>query len=132
MGVAVSIDGQPTREVSTGDRLTLDGKGHALTFSCPRRGGDDPCVAVRLAVAAGDKDDTLFVSVPVKPATLIVEGDVGKTYQVVQHPEVAVRAGTNTVPLKSAYEPVTVQEMETGASASVRLVAGQTVLASFH
>ena len=132
MGVAVSIDGQPTREVSTGDRLTLDGKGHALTFSCPRRGGDDPCVAGRLAVAAGDKDDTLVVSVPVKPATLIVEGDVGKTYQVVQHPEVAVRAGTNTVPLKSAYEPVTVQEMETGASASVRLVAGQTVLASFH
>jgi hypothetical protein len=89
-------------------------------------------VAVRLAVSAGDKDDTLVVSVPVKPATLIVEGDVGKTYQVVQHPEVSVRAGTNTVTLKSAYEPVTVQEMETGASTSVRLEAGRAVHASFH
>jgi serine/threonine-protein kinase len=132
MGVAVSIDGQSTREVSTGDRVTLDSKAHALTFSCPRRGGDDPCVSVRLAVSAGDKDDTLVVSVPVKPATLIVEGEVGKTYKMVQHPEVSVQVGTNMVNLKSAYELVTVQEMETGASKSVRLVAGQSVQASFH
>jgi len=132
MGVAVSIDAQPAREVSTGDKLTLDGKGHALTFSCPRRAGDDPCVAVRLAIAAGDKDDTLVVSVPIKPATLVVEGDITNTYQVAQHPEVAVRAGTNTVVLKSAYEPVTVKEIETGASVSVRLEAGRTVHASFR
>jgi hypothetical protein len=132
MGVAVSIDGQPTREVSTGDKLALDGKAHALTFSCPRRGGDDPCVAVHLTVAAGDKDDTLVVAVPVKPATLVVEGDVAKTYQVAQHPELAVRAGTNAVALKSAYEAVTVKEIETGASVSVRLEAGQTVHATFR
>jgi serine/threonine-protein kinase len=131
MGVAMSIDGQPTRDVSTGDRLTIDGKAHALSFSCPRRGGDDPCVVVRLAVGAGDKDDTLVVSVPVKPATLVLEGDRAKTYQVVQHPEVSVRAGTNTVLLKSAYESVTVTEMETGTSVSVRLEAGRTVHASF-
>ncbi|MGO9834540.1 MAG: serine/threonine-protein kinase [Polyangiaceae bacterium] len=132
MGVAMSIDGQPTRDVSTGDRLTLDGKAHALTFSCPRSRGDDPCVVVRLAVAAGEKDDTLVVSVPVKPATLVVDGDMAKTYQVAQHPEVTVRAGTNTVALKSAYEAVTVNEMETGTSVSVRLEAGRTVHASFH
>jgi hypothetical protein len=132
MGVAVSIDAQPTREVSTGDKLPLDGKAHALTFSCPRRGGDDPCVVVRLAVAAGEKDETLVVSVPVKPATLVVEGDVAKTYQVAQHPELAVRAGTNTVALKSAYEAVTVKEIETGTSVSIRLEAGQTVRATFR
>jgi tRNA A-37 threonylcarbamoyl transferase component Bud32 len=132
MGVALSIDGQSTREVTTGDRVTLDSKAHALTFSCPRRGGDDPCVPVQLAVSAGDKDDTLVVSVPVKKATLIIEGEVGNTYQMVQHPEVSVQAGKNMVNLKSAYELVTVQEMETGASKSVRLVAGQTVQASFH
>jgi eukaryotic-like serine/threonine-protein kinase len=132
MGVAMSIDGQPTRDVSTGDRVTLDGKAHALTFSCPRRGGDDPCQVVRLAVGAGDKDDTLVVSVPVKPAILVVDGDMAKTYQVAQHPDFKVSAGTNTVPLKSAYEPVTVNEMETGTSVSVRLEAGRTVHASFH
>jgi hypothetical protein len=132
MGVAVSIDAQPTREVSTGDKLSLDGKAHALTFSCPRRGGDDPCVAVHLTVAAGEKDDTLVVAVPVKPAILVVEGDVAKTYQVAQHPELAVRAGTNAVAVKSAYEAVTVKEIETGASVSVRLEAGQTVHATFR
>jgi len=131
MGVAMSVDGEPTREVSTGDKVTLDVKAHALTFSCPRRGGDDPCVAVRLAVAAGDRDDRLVVSVPVKPATLVVEGDVGKSYQVAQHPEIAVRAGANTVALKSAYEAVTVNQIETNTSVSVRLEAGRTVLAKF-
>jgi serine/threonine-protein kinase len=131
MGVSVSVDDEPAREVSTGDRLTLDGKPHALVFSCPRRGGDDPCVAVRLTVPAGDGDDRLVVSVPVKPATLVVEGDVAKTYQIVQHPEISIRAGKNTISLKSAYEPVTVREIETGDSVSVRLEAGQTVPAAF-
>jgi serine/threonine-protein kinase len=131
MGVAMSVDGQPARDVSTGDKVTIDVKAHALTFSCARRGGDDPCIAVRFPVAAGDRDDTLVVSVPVKPATLVIEGDVGSTYQVAQHPEVVIRAGTNTVALKSAYEPVTVKQMETGESVSVRLEAGRTVRASF-
>jgi hypothetical protein len=131
MGVSVSVDGEPSREVSTGDRLTLDSRPHSLVFSCPRRGGDDPCEAVRLSVPAGEKDDTLVVYVPVKPATLVVNGDVAKTYQIVQHPETPVRAGTNTVALKSAYEVVTVKEIETGDSVSVRLAAGQTVPAAF-
>jgi serine/threonine-protein kinase len=131
MGVSVSVDGQPFRDVSTGDRLTLDARPHSLVFSCPRRGGDDPCVAVRQSVPAGEKDDTLVVAVPVKPATLVVDGDVGKTYQIAQHPEILVRAGTNTVALKSAYEPVTVHEIETGESVSVRLEAGRTVHAAF-
>jgi hypothetical protein len=67
----------------------------------------------------------------VKDATLVVHGDVAKTYQIVQHPEIPIRAGTNTVHLKSAYEPVTVREIETGESVSVRLEAGGTVPAAF-
>jgi serine/threonine protein kinase len=132
MGVSVSVDGQPPAEVTAGARLTLDSKAHALLFSCPRRGGDDPCVPYRVNVPAGEKDDSLSVSVPVKPATLLVEGDRGKTYQVVQHPEIALRVGANSVALRSAYEAVTVQELETGKTVSVRLEAGKTLRTSFE
>ncbi len=131
MGVSVSVDGDPAAEVSSGARLTLDSRVHSLDFTCPRRGGDDPCVAYHLSVAPGDKDDTLVVSVPVKPATLVVEGDRTRSYQVVQHPEIPLRVGSNTVQVRSAYESVTVQELETGKTLSVRLEAGKTLRAAF-
>jgi serine/threonine protein kinase len=125
MGVSVSIDGQPNRSVSTGDTLTLGPKAHSLAFSCP------VCAAVQVTVDAGDKDGRLVVSVPVKPATLVVDGDGRRTYEIVEHPELVVRAGTNAVPLRSAYEPITVRQIETGDSVSVRLEASKTIHASF-
>jgi hypothetical protein len=131
MGVSVSVDGAPPTEVTSGATLTVDSKAHALELSCPRRGGDDPCVATKVAVPPGEKDETLSISVPVKPATLVIQGDLGRTYQITQHPEIALRVGANTVPLRSAYEAVVVQELETGKTQSVRLEAGKTKPASF-
>jgi eukaryotic-like serine/threonine-protein kinase len=125
MGVSVSIDGQPDRGVSTGDALALNQRAHTLSFSCP------VCIPVQLSVDAADRDTTLAVSVPVKPATLVVDGDVSRTYQVVEHPELVVRAGTNILPLRSAYEPVTVKQIETGEAVSVRLEAARTLHVAF-
>jgi serine/threonine-protein kinase len=125
MGVVVSVDDGAPRHMSTGDALTLDGKAHALSFTC------EVCTPVRRDVPAGDKDDTLKVAVPVKPATLLIEGDVDKTYQIVQHPELTVRAGTNVISLASAYERVTVQQIETKLLVPVRLEAGHSVRAAF-
>jgi serine/threonine-protein kinase len=125
MGVTVAIDGQPDRGVSTGDALTLGTRGHVLVFGCP------VCTPVPMSVDPGERDSTLVVSVPVKPATLVIDGDVSRTYQLVEHPEIAVRAGTNTVPLRSVYEPVTVKQIETGDTVSVRLEAAKSKRASF-
>jgi serine/threonine-protein kinase len=125
MGVIVSIDDASPRHVSTGDTMVLDGRGHSLGFTC------EVCTLVRREVPPGDKDETLKVVVPIKPATLIIEGDVDKTYQIVQHPEVTVRAGTNSVSLGSAFERVTVQQIETKISVPVRLEAGNSVRAAF-
>jgi hypothetical protein len=125
MGVAVSVDDGSPRHVSTGDVLTLDGKSHALSFTC------EVCTPVRRDVPAGDRDDTLKVSVPIKAATLLIEGDVDKTYQIVQHPELTVRAGANVISLASAYERVTVQQIETKLTVPVRLEAGHSVSAAF-
>jgi hypothetical protein len=42
----------------------------------------------------------------------------------VEHPELTVRAGTNTVALRSSFESVTVKQIDSGATVSVRLEAG--------
>ena len=126
MGVAVAVDDQPLFPVSTGDRLSLDGGAHVLSFSCP------VCTPVQLTLASGDKDETIAVSVPVKPATLVVDGNAARTYQVIEHPELSVRVGANTIGVKSAFEHVTVREMETGRTVSVRLAAGSAMHASFE
>jgi serine/threonine-protein kinase len=126
MGVTVSVDGLPGRLVDTGDALTLGTRSHVLAFSC------SVCTPVQTTVDPGERDTTLVVSVPIEPAILIIDGDVSRTYQLVEHPEVVVRAGTNAVALRSVYEPVTVKQIETGDSVSVRLEAAKTMRASFQ
>jgi hypothetical protein len=125
MGVTMSLDGAETRGVASGSVLRLDGKAHTLSFTC------SVCTPVQREVPAGDKDETLVVKVPIKPATLVIQGPVDKTYQIVEHPELAVRAGTNTVPLKSAFEPITVKQIDSNATVPVRLEAGKSVPATF-
>lgn len=125
MGVSVSVDKQPPRSVSTGDTLTVDSRGHVLVFSC------SVCVTTQIALSASEHDDTLVVSVPVKPAILVIEDELDRTYQVAEHPEISVRAGATTIPLKSAFEHVTVKQIETGATVSLRLEAGKSVRAQF-
>jgi serine/threonine protein kinase len=125
MGVSLSIDGLPERGVSTGDSLGLGTRAHTLAFSCP------VCSTVVVNVEASDRDTTLAVSVPVKPAILVIDGDVSRTYQLVEHPELVVRAGFNTIPLRSTFDPVTVRQIESGDSVSVRLEAAKTLHAAF-
>jgi hypothetical protein len=125
MGLTVAVDDQPARSVSTGDELTVDSRAHVLSFAC------SVCSPVRLAIAPGEKEQTVVVAVPVMPATLVIDGRLGSTYQVVQHPELLVRVGVNSVALKSAFERITIREMETGASLAVRLEAGKTIRAAF-
>jgi serine/threonine protein kinase len=126
MGVSVSIDGKPDRSVSTGDVLTLDLEGHLLTFSCP------VCTPIERSIAPGDKSETLHVDVPIKPAILLVEGSAGDHYQIAQHPELRIDVGKNPIRLKSAYELVTVEQIETSVQRQLRLEAGQAVTATFE
>jgi tRNA A-37 threonylcarbamoyl transferase component Bud32 len=131
MGVKLSIDGDPTRDVASGYVLRLDGKAHVLAFTCSFKGIGEVCVPVERQVATGEKDETLVVRLPIKPATLVIEGDQDKTYQLVEHPEIPVRVGTNTVTLRSAFESVTVKQIESNTAVPVRLQAGKPVQATF-
>lgn len=125
MGIEVSLDGQARRPVGTGDALAMDSEAHSLVFDC------SVCVPVRVSLAAGESAQTLVVVVPVKPATLEILGSVGSAYQITEHPDFPVRAGANTVPLRSAFERVTIKQLQTGASVTVRLEAGNTIDATF-
>jgi serine/threonine protein kinase len=125
MGVVVSVDRQPARSVITGDVVPVDSHAHVLSFSC------SVCTDIPVAVAPGERDETLLVSVPVKPAILVIEGDVEQTYQIAEHPALTVRAGTNTIALKSAFERVNIKQIETGTTAFVRLEAGRSVRVRF-
>jgi hypothetical protein len=89
------------------------------------------CTPVRRTVGTGQASETLVISVPIKPATLVVYGAVDSTYQVLERPEITVRAGANSIPLRSAFERITVKQMETGATVPVRLEAGKAVEATF-
>jgi eukaryotic-like serine/threonine-protein kinase len=126
MGVQVSIDGKALRDVSTGDALGVDTGAHTLTFSCP------VCTPVQVALAAGDGSDRFPVTVPIKPATLEIDGAVDGTYQILQHPDLSVHAGTNTINLSNrTFEHITVIKVETGKPVKVDLQAGKTTRATF-
>jgi eukaryotic-like serine/threonine-protein kinase len=125
MGVTLSIDGESNRIVSTGEALRLDSGSHSLSFGC------DVCLAVQQSLPAGERDETLTVTVPIKPAILNVQGDLDKTYQIVEDPQLVIRPGSNTVALKSMFRSVTIRQMETDMRVRVRLEAGKTVPAVF-
>jgi hypothetical protein len=125
MGVKLSIDGAPSIDESTLATLRLDTKAHSLVFDC------EVCTPVQVTIAAGDKDERLPVSVPIKPATLNVKGDSDKTYQIVEDPQLVVRVGPNSVALKSQYRSIVVRQIETDERRPVRLVAGQEIRVVF-
>jgi serine/threonine-protein kinase len=126
MGLQVSIDGKPPRDVSTGDEVVVDTAAHGLLFSCP------VCTSVQIALSAGDRSERFPVTVPIKPAILEIDGAIDGTYQILQHPDLSVRAGTNTINLSNrTFEHVTVIKVETGKPVKVDLQAGKTTRATF-
>jgi serine/threonine-protein kinase len=125
MGVRLVLDGTAPQAVSAGQSLTLDGKPHTLSFDCP------VCTTVEKDVGAGADSQTLVVRLAIKDATLEIRGDVGRTYQITEHPNVSVHAGVNPVAMSGEYESVTVKQMETGTAVPVRLHAGHAVQAAF-
>ncbi|MBV9948757.1 MAG: serine/threonine protein kinase, partial [Myxococcales bacterium] len=125
MGVKLEIDDEPPHPVSNGWVQHLDTKAHLLTFSC------DVCNPEKRFVAVGEKDETLTVTVPIKPATLVIEGDAQKTYQVSEDPQLSVRSGANTIPLKSRFLWITVRQLETKTEQHVQLEAGKASVVSF-
>jgi len=125
VGVTVAIDGHAARDVTSGETLVVGGEAHTMTFSCL------VCDPVQVVVRASDQDETLHIVVPVRPATLVISGDLDKAYQIVEMPEIAVRAGENSVPLLSMFRVITVRQIETGEQRRIRVKAAAAARVAF-
>jgi hypothetical protein len=123
--VSMVLDGAPAQQVSAGQALTLDGKTHTLVFDCP------VCKGTERDVPAGTDDMTLSVRVPIKDATLEIQGDATKTYQIVGRADVPVHAGTNYIKMSGGHDSVTVRQIESGTTVSTTIYAGRTATATF-
>ena len=123
-GVLASIDGAPPERLSVGQQLSLDAREHRFDLTCVA----DLCEPATRTVAAGAKDDALGVELKIRPAILVVDGDPGKKYVIVERPEIAIQAGVPAAVSfpDGAEHAVTIKEIDTGATKPASLRATKT------
>jgi len=120
--VLASLDGAASVPVSGGYTFNVDTKAHSIVFTCV----EDLCVPKRIDVAAGEDRLPVSASLMIRPASLVVHGDANASYQILQLPQLAVRAETAvSVPLKDSKKTFTVVQLPSGKKLVVELAAGK-------
>jgi len=127
-GVKVAVDGERPTDAEVGGHVTLDGQQHVLTFTCAQ----DACEPKQRVVASGEGAEGLELTLTIKPASLVVQGDEHASYTIHEQPSVFLRPGMpNRVPMSGAKASVHVVELPSGRSEQVTLIAGQQVEVAF-
>lgn len=105
-GVFVSVDGASKVPVAANAKLSLDRRGHRLVFTCV----SDLCEPEAREVAAGDEDVSLAdVSLRIRPARVVIEGEATHTYGIVELPNLVLTPGVEAeVPMVRGDRIVTV------------------------
>ncbi|WP_394831990.1 protein kinase [Pendulispora rubella] len=121
-GIQVAVDGEAPTEVEVGGHVTVDPQRHVLTFTCKK----DACEPKQRVVVAGEGNEELEVALTIKPASLVVQGDVHASYTIQEQPTVMLRAGIQSrVPMNVSKITVHVVELPSGRTEPVTLSAGQ-------
>ncbi|WP_394842547.1 serine/threonine protein kinase [Pendulispora brunnea] len=121
-GIRVAVDGEAPAEVEVGGHVTVDAQRHVLTFTCK----NDACEPKQRVVSAGEGNEELEVSLSIKPASLVVQGDAHASYTIQEQPTVMLRAGIQSrVPMNVSRTTVHVVELPSGRTEPVTLSAGQ-------
>jgi serine/threonine-protein kinase len=135
-GVKLKVDGVPGPDPGPGMSFMLpDERAHSLSFTCQDRDGNELCVPKIVAVAAGDTEQTLDVQLAILPAKLLIEGDSGHSYSILELPNITLAAGVATeIPMLAGRADRTVTvfdraEPQKGRQAPLR--AGQKYVLSF-
>jgi eukaryotic-like serine/threonine-protein kinase len=135
-GMKLKVDGAPGPDPGPGISFLLpDEKAHSLSFTCEDRDGNELCVPKTVAVPAGDTEQTLDVQLAILPAKLLVEGDSGHSYSILEVPNITLAAGVATeIPMLAGRADRTVTvfdraEPQKGRQAPLR--AGQKYVLSF-
>jgi serine/threonine-protein kinase len=124
-GLLMAIDGVPQGDAHEGLTLTLDSKGHDLRFTCMK----DECEPLSKSIPAGDETGISFpVTLAIKPASLVVDGDPTLVYGIEEFPSVQVRVGVpSAIPIKRGNFAVHVVERTSGRRVSGTLNPGREV-----
>ncbi len=135
-GMKLHVDGAPAPDPAPGASLLLpDERAHTLSFACQDRDGNPLCVPKTILIAAGETEQSLDVQLAILPARLLIEGDPGRSYGILEVPNITLAAGVPAdVPMLAgrAARTVTVFDREEplkGRQAPLR--AGQKHVLSF-
>jgi hypothetical protein len=127
--VLVAVDGAPIGEAHAGQTLVLDGKPHDLRFTCM----EDECEPWTKSIAAGEEPQIpLAVTLSIKPASIVVDGDPALSYGLEEFPSVPVRVGfPASVPIKHGNYAVHVVERPSGRRVTGKLYPGKEAHVTF-
>ena len=127
----VAIDSATPVSVQAGETTSLDtAHEHTIVFTC----SPDLCIPDRKTIAVGTKDESLTVDMRFRPAVLVVNGEPGKSYAIVEYPGITVTVGlgVNVPPTSGADFDVTVKELGSDRSKkTITLRPGQSSTVSF-
>ncbi len=128
-GVLLAVDGASIGEAHVGQTVVLDGKAHDLRFTCM----EDECEPWTKSIAPGE--ESLFpvaVTLSIKPAALVVDGDPTLSYGLEEFPSVAIRVGfPASVPVKHGNYAVHVVERPSGRRVTGKLYPGKEARVTF-
>ncbi len=131
-GVQVAVDGTLVVTSSGGTAVMVlrDTRTHRVRLTCVQ----DLCEPQERILPAGEADVGMEITLAVKPATLVVEGDGTSMYQVIEKPTLAVRVGIPvSIPMHDkSTEIVHVRQVPSGRVLDVTLRAGKSVSLVFR
>jgi hypothetical protein len=128
-GVLAAVDGAPVGEAHEGSTFILDGKAHELRFTCVR----DQCEPQVRPIAAGEEGESLAVTMTIKPATVVIDGDPALSYGLEEFPSIAVRMGVPVaVPVPHGNYAVHVVERPSGRRETLSLDPGREARLTFE
>ena len=127
--VLVAVDGESIGEAHVGQTLVLDGKPHDLRFTCM----EDECDPWTKSIAAGDEAQIpVAVTLNIKPAAIVVDGDPTLSYGLEEFPSVPIRVGfPASVPIKHGNYAVHVIERPSGRRQTGKLYPGKEAHVTF-
>ena len=110
-GVKLRIDGVPGPDPGAGSSFMLpDQNAHTLTFTCvDRDGATELCVPKTVSVPAGEGEQVIDLQLAILPAKLLIEGEPGHSYGIVEVPNITLVSGVATeVPMPAGRSGQTV------------------------
>lgn len=128
-GVTLTLDGEPVAQPTAGARLPMTRESHTVKLTC----ANDACEPDVRTIAASTEDEILDVSLTVRPATLVVDADGDRRFQLREDPTIVFGAREVVrVPMKGSLATMHVVDLAAPDRVeAVTLTAGKQSRVSF-